>query len=189
MGAPSDAGSRSAEKAGRVRRIVLIGFMAAGKSTIAPRLAHALDWRVFDVDLELEKQTGMSIASIFRDLGEPHFRRLEAELTAALCSGDCVVVAAGGGWITSPESISVIKDAETRVIWLRVSPEEAVRRAGQDAVGRPLLSRDNALEIARRLLAEREPLYAAADLTIDADGRDADAVLDDILTWLKASTW
>lgn len=175
-------------KTGQVRRIVLVGFMAAGKSTIAPRLAHALGWRVFDVDHELERQTGLSIAAIFRDFGEPHFRRIEAELTAALCSGDRVVIAAGGGWITSPASESVIKDAETRVIWLRVSPEEAVRRAGQDRAERPLLSRDDALEHARRLLAEREPLYAAADLAIDADGRDADAVLDDILTWLKAST-
>lgn len=162
--------------------------MAAGKSTIAPRLAHALGWRVFDVDQELTRRTGLSIAAIFRDFGESHFRRIEAELTAALCSGDRVVIAAGGGWITSPASESVIKDAETRVIWLRVSPEEAVRRAAQDSVERPLLSRDDALEHARRLLAEREPLYAAADLAIDADGRDADDVLDDILTWLKAST-
>ena len=188
MTTPADADRRTTSKAGQVRRIVLVGFMAAGKSTIAPRLAHALDWRVFDVDLELSRQTGRTIAGIFQDLGEPHFRRLEAELTAALCSGDRVVIAAGGGWITSPASESVIKDAETRVIWLRVSPDEAVRRAEQDPVERPLLAGENAIEKARRLLAEREPLYAAADVTIDADGRDADAVLDDILTWLKAST-
>jgi shikimate kinase len=174
-------------EAGAVRRIVLVGFMAAGKSTLAPRIAHALDWRVLDVDAAIVAQTGCTVAEIFRDQGEAAFRRLEAELTAALSSGDPVVVAPGAGWIANPGSLAIREDAATRVIWLRISIDEALRRAQRDGVERPLLKGADPREQAGRLLAEREPLYATADLVIDVDGRTEDAVLDDILKWLKTS--
>ncbi len=170
-----------------VRRIVLVGFMAAGKSTIAPRIAHALGWRVLDVDAEIVATTGQTVVAIFRDQGEPVFRRMEAELTAALSSGSPVVVAPGGGWIVNPGSREVREDPATRLVWLRVSIEEAVRRARRDGTARPLLSGDDPEERARRLLAEREPLYATADYMVDVDGRTEDEVVDDILTWLKTS--
>ncbi|MEO5509103.1 MAG: shikimate kinase [Longimicrobiales bacterium] len=170
-----------------VRRIVLVGFMAAGKSSIAPRLALALGWRVLDVDAAIVAAAGRSIAAIFRDDGEPAFRRLEAELTARLSSGPPVVVAPGAGWITNPERREVLEDRATRVIWLRVSIDEALRRARGDGTERPLLQGAEPKSEATRLLAEREPLYASADFTIDVDGRSEDEVVDDILTWLKTS--
>ena len=172
---------------GAVRRIVLVGFMAAGKSTLAPRIAHALNWRVLDVDAAIVAQTGRTVAEIFRDQGEPAFRALEAELTAALSSGDPVVVAPGAGWIANPGSRPIRDDPATRLIWLRISIDEVLRRARRDRVVRPLLEGADPLEDGRRLLAEREPLYASADLVIDVDGRTEDAVLDDILTWLKTN--
>ncbi len=171
----------------QVRRIVLVGFMAAGKTTIAPILAHALGWRVLDVDAEIVARSGRSIAEIFRDDGEPAFRALEIELTGELSSGDPVVIATGGGWITSPANRAIGADLASRVIWLRVSIDEALRRAQGDVAERPLLGSPSARKNAHRLLAEREPLYASADHVIDVDGRTADAVLDDILTWLKAN--
>src|SRR3954467_9991325 len=114
---------------GDVRRIVLVGFMAAGKSTIAPLLAQALDWRVLDVDSEIVSETGQSIEALFRTKGEAGFRKIEAELTARLSSGAPIVVAPGGGWITNPDSLYIRKDPATRVVWLRVSVEEALKRA------------------------------------------------------------
>jgi shikimate kinase len=166
---------------------VLVGFMAAGKSTVAPLLAHALGWRVLDVDSAIVEREGQSIAGIFRERGEPAFRALEAELTASLSSGSPVVVAAGGGWMANPGSRAVREDPATRLVWLRVSMDEALRRAGRDVVERPLLQGAGQAEKAHRLLAEREPLYASADHVIDVDGRTADEVVDDILTWLKAN--
>jgi shikimate kinase len=170
-----------------VRRIVLVGFMAAGKSSIAPRLALALGWRVLDVDAAITAAEGRTIAAIFREDGESAFRRMESELTARLSSGPRVVVAPGGGWITSPASREVLEDPATRMVWLRVSIDEALRRAQGDGTERPLLQGNDPEGDARRLLAEREPLYASADLTIDVDERTEDEVVDDILTWLKTS--
>lgn len=170
-----------------VRRLVLVGFMAAGKSTIAPILAQALGWRVLDVDSEIVARTGQSIGDLFRTQGVDAFRALEAELTARLSSEGQVVVAPGGGWITGPDSHYIRTDPETRTIWLRVSIDEALRRAERDGIERPLLAGGDPREQAGELLAEREPLYAAADLVIDVDGRTADVVVDDILEWLKTN--
>jgi shikimate kinase len=78
-------------------------------------------------------------------------------------------------------------DPETRLVWLRVSIDEALRRAERDEVERPLLAGADRMEQATRLLAEREPLYASADHVIDVDGRQADAVVDDIVEWLKTN--
>lgn len=161
--------------------------MAAGKSTIAPLLAQRMGWRVLDVDLEIVGRTGQSIGELFRTLGERGFREIEAELTATLSSDGYVVVAPGGGWITGPGSDMVRQDPETRLVWLRISIDEALRRAEQDRVERPLLAGADRMDQATRLLAEREPLYAAADHTIDVDGRMADAVVDDIVEWLKTN--
>jgi shikimate kinase len=166
---------------------VLVGFMAAGKTTVAPRLAQALGWRVLDVDAEIVSHTGRTIAQIFGEDGPGSFRALEAELTESLSSGGPVVVAPGGGWITGESSGRITGDPATRVIWLRISIEEALRRARLDEVERPLLAGPAALENAHRLLAEREPLYASADHVVDVDGRSADEVVDDILKWLKAN--
>ena len=173
-----------------VRRIVIVGFMAAGKSTIAPLLAQALGWRVLDVDSAIVARTGEEIGDLFRTIGVTAFREMEAELTARLSSEGQIVVAPGGGWITGPGSADIIRDAETRTVWLRVSIDEAMRRAHGDPVERPLLAgRTDAekREEAARLLAEREPLYAAADLVIDVDGRSSDVVVDDIVEWLKTN--
>jgi shikimate kinase len=89
--------------------------------------------------------------------------------------------------VTGPGFRPVLDDASTRVVWLRISIDEAMRRAEAEGVDRPLLAGDDPKEQATRLLAEREPLYAAADHVIDVDGRTADSVVDDILAWLKTN--
>lgn len=158
---------------------MLVGFMAAGKSTIGRRLASLLGWDFVDFDREIERRTGRSIPEIFRHEGAVAFRALEAELTDELAGLEHVVLAPGGGWITQPELLERLGPG-TVVVWLRISPEEAVRRARRDAVHRPLLAGPDPLARARALILEREPLYEMADLMVDVDRRSPDQVALDI---------
>jgi shikimate kinase len=170
---------RRTEPPPRVRRIVLVGFMASGKSTVGRRLAGILGWDFLDFDEEIERRTGLPIPDIFRRMGEPAFRALEAELTAEYGHLDHIVLAPGGGWITQPGSLERLAPG-TLVVWLRVSPEEAVRRAMRDRIHRPLLAGPDPLARARLLLSERESFYRQADVAVDVDGRDPDEVAAEI---------
>lgn len=170
---------RRIEPAPPVRRIVLVGFMASGKSTVGQRLAERLGWDFLDFDEEIERRTGLAIPDIFRRMGEPAFRALEAELTAECGDLDHIVLAPGGGWITQPELLELLAPG-TLLVWLRVSPEEAVRRAMRARTHRPLLAGPDPLARARLLLSEREPLYRQADVAVDVDDRDPDEVAAEI---------
>jgi shikimate kinase len=163
---------------GRVRRILLVGFMAAGKSTVGRILADQLGWRFVDVDAEIERRAGRSIAEIFRTDGEAAFRVLEAELVASLDSADRSVIAPGGGWAARPGALEVRSGTVT--VWLRVSPEEAVRRARAARLARPLLETDDPLATARELLGLREPFYRQARIWIDAEQRGPHAIANEI---------
>ncbi|HEX7117690.1 MAG TPA: shikimate kinase [Longimicrobiales bacterium] len=160
-------------------RILLVGFMASGKSTIGRLLADRLGWGFLDFDAEIEQRTGSTVPEIFRRLGEAEFRAFEAELTREVADLDHVVLAPGGGWITRPELLEYFGD-ETLVVWLRVSPEEAVRRARVDLSKRPLLTAADPIARARMLLREREPLYRMADVVVEVDGRDAHEIAEEI---------
>jgi shikimate kinase len=154
----------------RPRSVVLVGFMGAGKSTVGPLLARRLGWRFTDIDEEIVRRTGASVAEIFRSRGESAFRAMERELTAALSSGPDTVIAPGGGWILQPGALESLPGT-ARVVWLRVSPEEAVRRLRNDPIERPLLAGPDPLGQARALLPLREPAYRRAHYTVDADAR------------------
>lgn len=156
-------------------RIVLVGFMAAGKSTIGQRLARLLEWDFIDFDHEIERRTGSSIRELFREEGAVGFRVLEAALTDDVADLAGVVLAPGGGWITQPELLERLGPG-TVVVWLRISPEEAVHRAQRDALHRPLLAGPDPLARARALIREREPLYGMADFVVDVDGRSPEEV-------------
>ena len=181
------SGKRERETAGgpeplapTVRLIALVGFMAAGKTTVGRRLAQTLDWRFIDVDREIEERTGRSIAQWFRDSGEPAFRALEAELTATLLSGERAVVALGGGWAAQPGAFAAVPSG-VRTIWLRVSAAEAVRRAAADPVVRPLLAGEAPDATARALLQQREAAYRKAEVRVDVGGRSPDDIVHEIL--------
>lgn len=172
--------------------IVLVGFMAAGKSTVGRRLAGTMGWRFVDFDEAIAERTGRSPGRLIREEGEHRLREEEAALTADLAQGARAVLAPGGGWVTRPELAALLGPGTVRV-WLRVSAEEAVRRAEADLeapapVDRPLLGpADGRLERARALLDGREPLYAAADFVVDVDAKTPDAVVEEILRHLGAA--
>jgi shikimate kinase len=163
-----------------VRRVVLVGFMASGKTTVAGIVAAALGWEHLDLDREIERAAGRSVAEIFRERGEPAFRRLEDEITTALLGRVPSVWSPGGGWIASPGRLPSLGPG-TLSIWLRVSPEAALERAVSSGAARPLLRALDPLGRVRSLLAEREPLYAAADRSVETTGRPPEAVAGDVL--------
>jgi len=154
---------------GLPRRLVLVGFMGSGKSTVGRLLAESLGWRFQDLDQSVEEEVGRSVPTIFAEDGEAFFREVEGRLAESILAGDHVVLAAGGGWAARPGRLPEVPDG-TLTVWLQVSPEEAVRRVGATGAARPLLDVPDPLVRARSLMAERRPFYAAAGLTVDTEG-------------------
>jgi shikimate kinase len=161
------------------RRVVLWGFMASGKTAVGAALARRLAWEHLDLDAEVVRRAGCSIAELFRTRGEPEFRRLEAEATAEVVDREEVVLSPGGGWITNPD-LPRLLPAGTLTVWLRVRPESVLERLRRDRSGveRPLLSAPDPGAVVRDLLAAREPLYRAADLAIETDDAPVEAIVD-----------
>ena len=159
----------------RPRRIVLVGFMGSGKTTVGESLARLLRWTLVDMDARIEEETGRSVADIFRGRGEAFFRDRETRLALALHDQDQVVVAAGGGAFATDTTREALR-AGAATVWLRCDPETILSRVPIDG-SRPLAS---SRETILRLLAEREPSYRLADLTVDASGRSPEAVAREI---------
>jgi shikimate kinase len=155
---------------GVVARVVLLGMMGSGKTTVGRLLARELEWTFIDLDWEIEKRDGRQIAQIFATEGEAYFRALETAATAELANCSRTVIAPGGGWVTTPENPGLLGPG-TLSIWLRVSPEDAMNRLAKDGGRRPLLAAPDPLQAVRDLGARRDPLYARADLTISTAER------------------
>jgi len=153
------------------RRVVLVGMMGAGKSTVGALLAEELNWAFMDLDREIEASSGSTIAEIFATQGEAAFRQWENTLlSSALQSEHDVIVAAGGGVVTTPEARAIL-EAHGDVVLLAIDPAVAADRIGRDS-NRPLLGDDPAHAL-RALAEERGPLYdAVANLTICVDGQE-----------------
>jgi len=148
--------------------VVLVGLMGVGKSTVGRRLAKELQRPFADVDEQVELRAGRTIPGIFSDEGEPVFRAIEAEVLADLLGRPTpLVLAAGGGVVTTPENRAALTDSGAFVVWLRASTEFLAART--DPTHRPLLAGDAAGTLTR-LLAERSPLYElVADAVVDVE--------------------
>lgn len=153
--------------------------MASGKSAVGAELARRLGWAHVDLDREIEAFAGRRIPGIFASEGEAAFRAMEAQATGRVAGRDSIVLSPGGGWVTQPALLDALGPG-TLCVWLRVSPEEAVRRAAGAPGERPLLAGMDPLGAVRRLLAAREALYARADLHLDTDARGVGSIVDDI---------
>ncbi|MFQ5536184.1 MAG: shikimate kinase [Gemmatimonadota bacterium] len=171
-----------------IRRIVLVGFMGSGKSSVGRELARRLGWAWRDTDEEVERLEGMPVAEIFARRGEAHFREVEERVTAEMLEMEDVVVGTGGGWGAVPGRLTSLGD-DTATVWLRVTPEGALERVRGEAGKRPLLDRPDALEAARALLAERESAYRLAGIAVDTEGGDAARVAEHVLTTLAGPPW
>ncbi|MDX6523267.1 MAG: shikimate kinase / 3-dehydroquinate synthase [Gaiellales bacterium] len=151
---------------GPYRNIALIGFMGAGKSTLALQLAERLGWHAADCDAEVEREAGKPIAQIFADDGESVFRELEQRVAARLLDGVDTVVAMGGGAVTSPVTRERLRDGSFTVL-LDVSAQTAWRRIEAQAGDRPLAIEARGFA---QLYEQRRGLYhATADALVDAE--------------------
>ncbi len=153
--------------------------MASGKSAVGAELARRLGWTHVDLDREIEAFAGRRIPDIFASGGEGAFRAMEAQATGRIAGRESMVLSPGGGWITQPSLLDALGPG-TLSVWLRVSPEEAVRRAARAPGERPLLAGLDPLSAVRRLLSAREGLYARADLHLDTDACAVGSIVDDI---------
>lgn len=166
------------------RSIVLIGMMGAGKSSIGRRLAARLGVPFIDADTEIEKAAGMSIAEIFQAHGEPYFRAGETRVIARLLEGGPQVLATGGGAFMNADTRAAIR-VKGISIWLRATLDVLTRRIKRRG-DRPLLKTSDPVETLRRLIDERDPVYAEADLTVESRDVPHDAIVDEILDGLRA---
>jgi shikimate kinase len=144
-------------------KVYLVGFMGAGKSTLARALGARLGWRVEDVDDRIEAREGRPVAEIFRDAGEAYFRVVERAVLAGLLPLRHAVVAAGGGTFVDPENRAAML-ADGTVIWLDAPVDVLVDRIPTDG-RRPLAASRADLE---RLYRARQAAYQLAHLRLDA---------------------
>jgi len=158
-----------------VERVLLVGFMGAGKSSVGRLLADAMSWRFVDADAIVESEEGRTIAEIFLAEGEGYFRDREARVMTALLGQSRVVVATGGGWGARPGRLRALPQG-TVSVWLRLSPDEALRRSLAQDLERPLLEVADPAAAVRRLHEERAESYAQADLEVDTEGRTPEDV-------------
>ena len=166
------------------RSIVLVGMMGVGKSSVGRRLAARLGIPFVDADTEIEKAAGMSIADIFSRHGEADFRSGEARVIARLLEGGPQVLATGGGAFMNANTRHIIREKGVS-IWLKAELDVLLRRISKRRSERPLLQTvADPAETLRGLLAEREPTYAEADLTVQSRDVTHDAVVADIMAAL-----
>ena len=166
------------------RLIVLVGMMGAGKSTIGRRLAARLRLPFTDADTEIEKAAGMTIPEIFEVHGERHFRDGEARVIARLLDSGPGVLATGGGSFMREETRRRIGDKAVS-IWLKADTDVIMKRVKR-RTDRPLLQTEDPVATVNRLLAEREPVYQHADLTIASRDVPHDKIVDEVVAALHA---
>lgn len=160
----------------RPARVVLVGFMGAGKTVVGRRLAKRFGYRFEDMDQRIEARAGSTIAALFETRGEAVFRALEEDEARALVAIPGLVVATGGGAFAQPATRALLQEGALTV-WLQCSLEAVLRRIRPDG-SRPLAGNR---DIMRALLAEREPSYRQADVAVDTSRRTPQQVVDRIL--------
>lgn len=167
-----------------MKPLFLIGFMGAGKSTVGAIVAQRLGRPFLDLDKEIERQQGMSVAHLFEKLGESGFRDAEREALTLAAQRPELVVACGGGVVTDEASHAILREHGV-VVLLQVSADEAIARVGRYVSGRPLLRAGDPGAVAA-LLKSRERLYeAAADLLVDTADRSPAEIADEVVSLVE----
>ena len=165
------------------RSVVLVGLMGAGKTTVGRRLARRLDLAFVDTDAEIEKAAGETIPEIFERRGEATFRTGERRVIARLLGEGPCVLATGGGAFMDPLTRANIA-ARGISVWLKADLDVLMKRVGKRG-DRPLLQSGDPRETMKRLMDERYPVYAGADITIESLEGPHDAVVEQVVEKLE----
>jgi shikimate kinase len=165
-------------------RLILVGMMGVGKTTVGRQAAKRLGWTWVDIDSEVAREANSSVADLFARHGEAHFRREESRaLKAVLSRDEPLVISVGGGAVLEEDNRNTLRTAGT-VVWLRARPETLMARV-HDVASRPLLVGDTPearTETLRRLDSERRNLYdEVADTVIDVDHLSTQKVVERLL--------
>ncbi len=148
--------------------LILVGLPGSGKTTVGRAAAEALGRPFLDFDDVIVQREKMSVADIFATRGEAGFRGLEMALTRELAGQGGMVLSPGGGWITSPGAVGLVRPP-AKLVYLRVRPKTALERLGPQRALRPLLGGADPLDELSRLLVRRGPAYEAADVVVDSE--------------------
>ncbi len=147
--------------------ICLVGMMGAGKTTVGKKLAKKLDLRFVDLDHEIERHTGVSVATIFEIEGESGFRQRETNALRQVFEAGNQIIATGGGAVLSAMNRAMLSGTGC-VVYLQATPELIYARTRHDT-GRPLLQVADPLGRIRSLVSQRDPLYReVADIVIES---------------------
>ncbi len=165
------------------RAIVLVGMMGSGKSSVGRRLATRLGLPFVDADTEIETAAHMTIPEIFAQRGEAEFREGERRvISRVLTTRAPLVLATGGGAFMNAETRARVKELGISV-WLKAEPDVLMRRVRKRS-NRPLLQTTDPEATLRRMLAEREPVYALADITIQSSDEPHELVVGETIAAL-----
>lgn len=163
------------------KHIFLIGFMGAGKSTVAFRLQKELQMELCEMDQMIVEQQGMSINDIFERFGEEHFRELETQLVRELQQHAPSVVSCGGGAVMREENVAYMKECG-RIILLTATPETIYERV-KHSKNRPILNGNMNVDFIRGLMEKRRSRYeAVADISVATDGREIGEICQEIIS-------
>ena len=161
------------------RSVVLIGLMGAGKTAVGRRLANRLDLPFIDADSEIEVAAGASISEIFAEHGEAYFRQGERKVIARLLENGPQVLATGGGAYMNPDTRANIK-AHGLSVWLKADIKVLMKRVGRRD-NRPLLAAGDPEKMMKRLMEERYPRYAEADVTVESRDVPHDVIVGAVI--------
>lgn len=169
------------------RPLVLVGMMGAGKTTVGRRVAARLNRHFLDSDEEIEKAAQMTVPEIFEQRGEPEFRAGETRVIARVLKEPGVVLATGGGAFVNAETRALVK-AEAISVWLKAEVDILFERVSRRS-NRPLLKTANPRATLEKLIEDRYPIYAEADVTVVSRDVPQDVVaghvIDAVLAFLK----
>jgi shikimate kinase len=161
-------------------KIYLVGFMGAGKSSVARALGKRLDWRVEDIDARIERAERRDIPTIFRDSGEPYFRAREREALIGLLPERGTVVASGGGTFADASNRELML-RDGGVVWLDAPFDTVLKRVPLDG-RRPLAADRPGME---QLYNQRLTAYRQAHLRVDAGRGSVEELVEHIVEWLE----
>jgi len=168
MGVPLESLVRETQKK---QLVALIGLRGAGKSTLGAKLAESLKVPFVELDKEVEKEAGTELGEVFAMYGQDAFRRFERRaLERVLAQHPRAVIAAGGSLVTAADTYKQLL-ARCFCVWLKTRPEEHMARVIAQGDMRPFKGRSAALDEIKKLLEDRETLYARANATLETSGK------------------
>ena len=164
----------------RADKLYLVGFMGAGKTTMARALAARLGWQAVDIDEAIEARERLTVAEVFARHGEPYFRSVEQAVLLEQIAARHLVIATGGGTYADPQNRALI-NSDGAAIWLDVPLDRLIARIPSDG-RRPLAADRSGFE---RLYHQRRAAYQQAHVRLDAGGASVGALVEQLVEWLE----